>query len=416
MRWYTVQEFAKKWDVSPRYVQILCRSGKIPGAERRGRDWMIPEDAKRPVDGRTRNAKNVSSAPVTASHLLLRKSPFLVMTDLYNTPGSADECVKALSGHEIESLLFEADVLYSRGQIDKVYDRANTILENHSDLYAVLSGGMLLSLCAMWKGDLAMWYRARKYLFEAPCKSDADRDIVALSVAASDSAIRNTKDFPIWFTRGCFDALPRDSLPAARVYYIRYLLISAQELAMGNIELDGVRGVGLIKVLPYIIEPMISQVVADKVIMAEIYLRLLIAVAYHQAGDDVWGSNHLDKAIRLCLADGLFGPLVEYRRQLGLFLDDHIAHIDPDALRTVKTLHKQLLVGWTKLHNAVLEKTVQENLSAREREVARLAAFGLSNAEISRQLRLSEHTIISLINSAKNKTGVDHRNDLGLYI
>ena len=79
-------------------------------------------------------------------------------------------------------------------------------------------------------------------------------------------------------------------------------------------------------------------------------------------------------------------------------------------------LHKQLNAGWTKLHNAVLEKTVSVSLSAREREVARLAVFGLSDSEIADQLGLSKSTVKSLISMAKNKTGSIKRADLVDFI
>lgn len=64
------------------------------------------------------------------------------------------------------------------------------------------------------------------------------------------------------------------------------------------------------------------------------------------------------------------------RGQLGYLLDDRLALADTEALKEVKALHKQLNAGWTKLHNAVLEKSVSISLSQREREVARLAASG----------------------------------------
>ena len=134
--------------------------------------------------------------------------------------------------------------------------------------------------------------------------------------------------------------------------------------------------------------PMISQMVVDKVIMAEINLRILCSIAYHQYGDDARASAHLDKAIHLCLKDDLLVPLVEYRRQLGPFLDDRLAMIDADALKRVKALHKKLHAGWTSIHNAVLEKTVQLSLTSREREVARLAAFGLTDGQIAAQLNI----------------------------
>ena len=48
----TVQEAAKKWGISPRQVQILCKDNRITGAVRMSRIWIIPEDAEKPTDGK----------------------------------------------------------------------------------------------------------------------------------------------------------------------------------------------------------------------------------------------------------------------------------------------------------------------------------------------------------------------------
>lgn len=414
MTYLTAAQTAEKWNISLRRVQDLCRLDRIPGARRMGRDWMIPADAKRPPDGRCKLAQ--APEPPEGHALLLRRSPILLMTDLYHAPGAADACIAAVDAYPESQALMKAELAYIRGQIDEVYRHAREILESRSGFYAVLAGGMLLAMVAMWKGDIKLWNEAHGHFFDAPCENDTDRDIVALAVASTDIDIRDTDKFPDWFARGCFDKLPRDSHPAARVYYMKHLLIFAQECAMGNLKPKDMGRMGPMKMLPYIMEPMISQMVADKIVLAEIYLRLLIAVAYHQSGDDTRGGEHLDKAIRLCLADGLYGTLVEHRRQLGLFLDDHLARIDPQALKKVKTMHKQLQSGWTKLHNAVLDREVQESLTVREREVARLAAYGLTNQEIAGQLSVSTHTVRSLLNSARDKIGSDRRMDLALYI
>lgn len=408
----TAREAAIKWNVSLRRVQDYCKQGKIAGAERFGHNWMIPADAEKPAD---RRCKSVSEETIPQGRLL-RRSPFLDMTDLYCEAGTADRRIEELCYNVETQALFEAAVTYSRGQIDEVHSHARYFLNNHSEFFAVVSGGMLLSLVAMWEGDIHLWNEARRHLLSAPCRDDAERDMLALSIAAIDSSIRDTNDYPKWFTKGCFEQLPRDSLPAARVYYCRYLMIQAQELAMGNIQLDGVKGLSLMKTLPFLIEPMISQMVSDRVILAEIYLRLICGTVYHHGGDTYSAIEHIDRAVKLCLADRLFGPLAEYRGSLGTLLDDRVAAVDPSALKQLKTLHKQLHHGWTKLHNAVLKKTVSAHLSQREREVARLVAFGFSDQQIAARLFISEASVKSLVRSAKNKTGVEKRRELIDYI
>ena len=38
----TVQTAAKRWDITPRRVQILCNEGRIDGAVKRSGVWFIP--------------------------------------------------------------------------------------------------------------------------------------------------------------------------------------------------------------------------------------------------------------------------------------------------------------------------------------------------------------------------------------
>ena len=53
MEYKSVAQMAEQWDISDRRVRILCQQGKIDGVIRKGRAWLIPADAKKPIDGRT---------------------------------------------------------------------------------------------------------------------------------------------------------------------------------------------------------------------------------------------------------------------------------------------------------------------------------------------------------------------------
>ncbi len=47
-RFITVSQIAGKWGVTERYVQILCKQGRVDGVVKFGNSWAIPEDAKKP--------------------------------------------------------------------------------------------------------------------------------------------------------------------------------------------------------------------------------------------------------------------------------------------------------------------------------------------------------------------------------
>lgn len=48
----TAQEAAELWGISVRRVQRLCKENRIEGILNVNRIWLIPKDAKKPVDAR----------------------------------------------------------------------------------------------------------------------------------------------------------------------------------------------------------------------------------------------------------------------------------------------------------------------------------------------------------------------------
>lgn len=58
----TAQEAAVKWNVSLRRVQRLCKENRIEGVLNINRVWLIPKNALKPIDGRTKAIKKNDGA------------------------------------------------------------------------------------------------------------------------------------------------------------------------------------------------------------------------------------------------------------------------------------------------------------------------------------------------------------------
>lgn len=404
MDYLKIDEVAAQWGISPRRLQTLCAQGKIQGATRFGRAWMIPKSTPRPADGRTKAARDEKRF---ADMPMPRKTPFLHLTSLYHTPGCGEKAIEALGNNYEAQTLLAAEIAYSRGQIDKVYDSANYLLEKHSGFYAVLSGGMLLAQCAIWRGDLHMWRKAKIHIAEANAKDDREREIITLAICAVDSMLYNVKDFPDWFKIGCFEMLHKDSLPAAKVYYAKYLYATGHGIASKTIELEGISGLSLMGLLPATIEPMISQAMADNTVIAEIYLRMTCAVTYHFTKNTAQAIRHIDRAIALALPDKFYGILAEYCRTIGGLLEQRLRLVDEQAWEEVNAMYKRYVENWAKLGSQITGRQVIANLSKQQREVARLAAFKLSDAEIGTRLHMSVSGVKQAIRTIKQKSGLE---------
>ena len=88
MQYISCEEMGEKLGLSRRRVQQLCAQGKIPGAEKIGRDWLIPA------------APGVSSSDIqkeirflTASRFARCQEPVIYARLWLNSCGRGSKCI-----------------------------------------------------------------------------------------------------------------------------------------------------------------------------------------------------------------------------------------------------------------------------------------------------------------------------------
>lgn len=410
MNMITVQQAAENWGLSVRYVQVLCQKGKLPGAVKFGLNWMIPADAERPKDGRYKESK---AEPNTIPKIVMPvQSPLMIMSSFYNKPGKAEKCIESLSAAPETQALFSGEVAFIQGNIPKALELVLPLLQVDADFYGALNVGMFISALAVWKNDDALWKKGRERMFSAPCTSDTERRIRDLWLAINDAAIsenRQNLDPSSWSE---FNRLPADSIPAYLFYYAKYMYKLGIDVAREEATLPDIQDMGVLRMFPYLAEPLIAQVHNSEAVLSEIYLHFLCADAYNKIGAKEKSEQHLEIAVSLCLPDKLYGVLAECRGLMSNALDECLERKDAEAAKRVKKLEKQMYANWMEMVN----QTADLGLSDRQKEIARLASIGLSNEEIATRLQISYNTVKSTITMIMNKTGTSKRSEFAPYI
>lgn len=59
-KFITTKEASEKWDISERRINVLCKEGRIPGAYKENKRWIIPADAVKPADKRLKGEVCIS--------------------------------------------------------------------------------------------------------------------------------------------------------------------------------------------------------------------------------------------------------------------------------------------------------------------------------------------------------------------
>ena len=76
-----IKEAAACWNITERRVATLCKDGKIVGAEKQGKRWMIPADTQKPVDQRIKTGafrKNRAGDEAAAAYRRIQLLPCIV--------------------------------------------------------------------------------------------------------------------------------------------------------------------------------------------------------------------------------------------------------------------------------------------------------------------------------------------------
>ena len=59
MDYMTLKDAAEQWGVTPRRVNYYFAGGRIHGAVKMAGVWLIPKTAEKPIDGRTKQGKEL---------------------------------------------------------------------------------------------------------------------------------------------------------------------------------------------------------------------------------------------------------------------------------------------------------------------------------------------------------------------
>ncbi len=127
MKYLSVTETAKKWDLSERSVRNYCALGKIEGAFLTGKTWNIPEDAQKP------DRINKRSAPTTLLEVLTEEKNARLSGGIYHKVQieltyNSNHIEGSRLTHDQTRYIFETNTIGIEGgtvRVDDIVETAN---------------------------------------------------------------------------------------------------------------------------------------------------------------------------------------------------------------------------------------------------------------------------------------------------
>ncbi len=136
---------------------------------------------------------------------------------------------------------------------------------------------------------------------------------------------------------------------------------------------------------------------------------LTVAAAYMQMKDTARAIEYVHQAALAALPDGMFFLFASFSWLLHGLSDEIFRKEFPAFWNDFLAAKRRFGLGWRKLYQDMTQSELPEKLTAREMEVAKLAASGLRNAEIAERLSLSNATVRAHLRAIFQKLDVDRR-------
>lgn len=382
MEYQSAAAAAERLGVTVRAVQKWAKSGKLAGAFKAGRDWMIPIEAARDAE-------------------LTQFGSLFPLFELYCPAGKLREGVREMEPGASRTVA-EWELLYARGKISECARLTEGHLEDE-DYLVCLSANVYHTFsclgCLRLQSAVAAAERLQEKLESVTLVREGD--VAATHVYLSAHLVNlqlNLKEDNAPYVEGYLRALTS----AERAIACFLLALSAYQ------KHDFSRSLGIAQTA--------LTLIREDYLLPKIYLYIMAAIDLINLREIERATYYIEQAWQLAEPDGLIMPFAEnYVLLLGL-LEHTLKRAHPKGYKAIISATKEYQTGWFGLYNRVNSTKIAEDLTPIELTIAMLYHRNWRAKEIAAHLRLAERTVVNHIQTIYEKIGARGRRALGAFM
>lgn len=383
---------AERMGVTVRAVQKWAKEGKIKGAKKIGRDWMIPVDACRPG---TENSGDCEDTENKERYIMLH---------LTGDSFALGKCLESVNDiqDEDERNLALGEYYYYCGELEKASEILEPYLDAENPAF-LCTAALICAFANLSHKHLNMTEFAIGILREklkTDFKKETDIEAIALGVFLHALiAIQFHYDY--------------DKIPPLEDY-VRYLpeglkLYACYLMAYkAYFEKDYSRSLGIANTA--------LGCCRETYPIPMAYLHTIAAIDLINLSKPEKAKIRMEKAWEFAGKDNLVMVIVEHYGLLQGMTEVFFKKNHPEAYNRIITVTKGFNVGWYKYHNKKTGRTVAGNLTTTEFTIAMLFNRGWKVKEIAAHIELSERTVKNYIQIIYEKLGINNKKELERFM
>ncbi len=397
-KYETAHQVAIRLGVTPRAIQKWAAAGKLPGAIKHGKSWLIP------INAVVSEVVEIKEHHPDGTEDTYPMQSFRTSMPLLNSPypvGKALEYIEAMSDPDTRNIAMGEYYFFS-GQSEKAVNAVAEYQDSH-DPALRFSANLLATFANLAGGHTHLTRFAMNNLkaqVQMGFRTDAPPKIHAFGIFTATTA-------------SVLLHLPIPEIPPLEEY-MRYLpeglkLYACYILAhKAYLEGDYSRTLASAD-MGIAMSPEVYPI-------AFVYCHIIAAIALMNMKRPKEAMARLEKAWAIAEPDNLLEPFGEHHGLMQGMIEIFFKEKYPELHKQIDKITYAFSAGWRKVHNPDTKHEVADNLSTLEFTIAMLYSRDWTAAEIGEHLGLSERTVYNRIDSIYSKLGIFDKTQLNQYM
>lgn len=393
MEYITTKEASAKWGISPTRITILANEGRIPGAERLGKSWLIPANATKPPERKANHSGKANRSDLTSKKTSVFSFPLYHFRPDWSSAKEA-----TLTKQQKRLLLAEQKVLECR--FSEAYPILQSILQAPDDISTEIGCLWNAGICSfalnMPKDFSKIYLRLQMILAEDfPNRDDYIIVFDTLRTYIETLSSATNKDF--------YNTDSHDQCLPMICALIGYVNMAKETLNPGMADAP-------------MLELNLRLLENTSAVAVTAMMHLYLVGIYNLRQNMAAAEKHAKQVVRIAFENKYYFPLVTYFRYFVQILSPVVDTYPEGFKNHFYKLVSQYEENFTAFLASMSEYSVISQLTSDDQPFIYAVLMDLPNTIIAERLGISIRTVMRRLDLLCEKFGVTNKKELRDYL
>lgn len=387
MEYITTKEASKKWGISTIRITILANEGRIPGAYRLGKSWLIPASAVKPE---ARKPSRQGSARQISDNFSF---------PLYHLrPDWSSDKEAALSKQQ--QILFKAETAFWECRFSEAYSLLESIMKSPDDIEVEIGCLGIAGICCIALNKPEDFSKINLRLQMLLMDAFPHRNDLIIILDFLKTYIETLDYFANSYNYN--PDIHEQCVPLSCV------LIGFSEYAKESVK-PGSANTSLLELILHFLK-------TTGAIVATAYIHCHLVAIYDMRQETEKAKNHARGAIQIAYENKFYLPLATYSPYYRQVFGPLFAEYPEEFQANCQSLFSQHEDNYAAFFSSINEYTIFSKLSNADYPYTHSVYMGLTNADIAKKLGVSIQTVNRKLDKISEKLGVKSKKELIEYL